>query len=142
MALRRPLTQAGGPALPTYRIVPCRRSLLTVNSAHDNVQTAERRRCRRVAAAHAVDLFTRRRGLIAHGRTANISETGVFVIVDGRSAIPRGGEVCITICIPASSTSCGRRDQFRTVSYTCRIARVQALGNLLGLGLEFLSKLD
>lgn len=102
----------------------------------------ERRRGSRDAAAYPVAIRGAGGRLIARGRTANISAHGAFVVLDGRRDVPRSGRLRVDIQVPDAGTNSRRKTQARTVSYTCRIVRAQSLGNLLGLGLEFVEKLD
>ena len=94
----------------------------------------ERRRHLRAAAAHKARIVNARGEELAHGRTANVSETGAMIIVDGRSGLDLAEELIAELHVPADG---GRR----VVRYRCRIARTQRLGQLLGLGLEFVEKL-
>jgi c-di-GMP-binding flagellar brake protein YcgR len=106
------------------------------------VQTQDRRRSIRVAAAYPVSLCDDTWRILARGRTANISETGVSVVADARRGVPETGQVHVEITLPAEGKFVPGRRQMRIARYVCRIARVQQLGNLMGLGLDFTEKLD
>ncbi len=92
-------------------------------------------------AAYPVALFDRRGRMLARGRTANISETGCFIIIHARAALPADGQARIEMVLPSASARPGRPDATRTVLYACRIARRQAIGQMTGLGIELLRKL-
>jgi len=103
-----------------------------------NLRTAERRCSCRMAAAHSAVLSDRRdRTVLAMGRTANISENGILLVVRQSGRIPTDGEVCVRLTVPANPLTGDKRQ----VAYRCRIIRRQEMGNMLGLGLEFLKKL-
>jgi hypothetical protein len=91
-------------------------------------------------AAHAVRIFDNRGIVLARARTVNISECGVFVLVNLHRPLPPSGQVRLEIVLPAGGDA-GRRDRHRTVLYLCRIARVQSVGQMKGLGLAFVKKL-
>jgi hypothetical protein len=73
---------------------------------------------------------------IARGRTANISESGVLVLVRNTGRFPDSVEVFAELTIPADPAA----GTLRNVTYRCRIVRRQELGAMMGLGLEFLEK--
>lgn len=104
-------------------------------------RVAERRRHLRIAAAYPAVVRDRRGRALARGRTANISESGVLVIVNLRPLPAVNQEFIIDLTVPAVSAARTRWPATRQVSYRCRAARVQTLGHLAGLGLEFLEKL-
>lgn len=89
-----------------------------------------------MAASYLATIRDARNRLLARGRTANISETGVLVVVRRSGLIPETGEIIVDLLIPADPVAGTKRE----VSYRCRIARRQELANLIGLGLEFLEK--
>lgn len=100
-------------------------------------RTAERRRSVRVSAAHPYVLRDRKNRVIAKGRTANISENGVMTVVKLHPRLPDTGQVVLDLTLPADPIL----GTTRLVKYRCRIARRQEMGNMVGLGLEFLQKL-
>ena len=102
-----------------------------------SVRAAERRRSTRHTAAYPTVLVDLRGNILARGRSANISEHGLFVIVSGLASPLAGGNVVAKVSIPA--TAGGK--QTRIVVYECRIVRRQALGQLVGLGVELCKKL-
>jgi hypothetical protein len=106
------------------------------------VHTAERRRSLRIIAAYPVTLNDRGGKILTRGRTANISEHGVFLVAHDHFRFIEGREVVARLTVPdTSSGERSRREASRTVVYVCRIARMQSLGPLTGVGLEFLRKL-
>ena len=102
-----------------------------------SIRTAERRRSVRAPVAHPYVLRDRKNRVLARGRTANISENGVLTVVRQDPRLPEYGQVVLDLTIPADPIA----GTTRTVKYRCRIVRRQELGNMLGLGLEFLQKL-
>ena len=103
------------------------------------VQTAERRQEDRVPSAQVAELWdSDNRQMLGRGRTANRSERGVLLVVRREHRIPTEGEVCLRVSTPPSIQD-GRG---RRMTYLCRIVRGQELGNMLGLGLQFIKKID
>ncbi len=102
-----------------------------------NIRTAERRRSVRVSSALPYVLRDRKNRVLARGRTANISENGVLTVVRHQERLDRQDQVVLDLTVPADPIA----GTSRLVKYRCRIVRRQALGNMLGLGLEFLQKL-
>jgi hypothetical protein len=106
------------------------------------VHTAERRRSVRLIAAYPVVLNDRGGKPLTRGRTANISEHGAFLVAHDGCRLAEGREVVARLTVPSLSTDeHNRRDAHRTVVYVCRVVRMQSLGPLSGVGLEFLRKL-
>jgi len=105
------------------------------------VWTAERRRSVRVPAAYPATVHDGRGRILTRGRTANISEHGVLLITPRRDGLLVDQQVAVELTVPAAPAARPRRQATRTVRYHCRIARTQPLGQLLGLGIEFLRKL-
>jgi hypothetical protein len=103
-----------------------------------NVRTAERRRSVRMPANHfAIIRDHRNRHELGRGRTADINESGVLVMVHSSERIPESGNVCVSLTLPADPAVGTKRH----VIYTCRIVHRKEMGNMIGLGLEFLTKL-
>ena len=103
-----------------------------------SIRTAERRRSVRMSAAHSAVLRdNRNRTVLGRGRTANANENGVLLVVRNSDRIPQEGNVCVSLVIPADPVSGTKRQ----VIYRCRIAGRYEMGNMLGLGLVFLTKL-
>ncbi len=101
------------------------------------VRTAERRRHVRVAASYGAVLHNGRRRVLARGRTVNISENGVFVVVRGRPRLAEVGEVFADLVIPADPVVGTTRE----VQYRCRVVRTVDLADMTGVGLELIEKL-
>ena len=100
---------------------------------------AERRHNNRIPAAYPVVLCNRAGDVIARGRTANTSPTGMLIITRYSSELCGADELIAHVTMPAPSVG-EHPSGKRTVTHRCRIARVQCLGNLLGLGVEFLEQ--
>lgn len=103
---------------------------------------AEKRRSLRVAAAYPVIIRDRRGHVLAQGRTANISECGVFMIARNQALPPTTEMVLVEMSVPAITTEGARRGASRTIHYTAKIVRRQELGQLLGLGIQLVEKLN
>ena len=103
------------------------------------VRTAERRRSARSPAAYPAVVYNRRGRILARGRTANISENGVSLVVRPHGS-PLPKEILLGLRLPAIPTARSRRPASRTVSYRARIVWTRAIAQLLGLGIEFLEK--
>ena len=100
------------------------------------VHLAERRRSARLPAAHLAVIADQHGRFIAKGRTANISEQGALILANAGS-LQLEQIVIVELTVPSADGTSKRR----VVVYTCRIARRQAVGPLLGVGVEFLRKL-
>ena len=97
----------------------------------------ERRLSTRVTAAHGVIVRDLEGRLLARGRTADISERGVFVLADSHPALQVDWEILAELCVPALARG---RSGSRTVTYRCRVARLLPIAQLTGLALEFLGR--
>ncbi len=93
-----------------------------------------------MSAAYPVVISDGHGRVLAKGRTANISEHGVFVVTSAGGALKAGGTIDLQISVPHATGSAKRRPGIRTVHRHCRIVRVQAVGHLLGIGVEFVSQ--
>ena len=100
------------------------------------VHVAERRRSARLPAAYPAVIVDSQGRFIAKGRTTNISHEGAFILASAKALVPEQ-VVAIEITVP----SLGGTPKTRVVVYTCRVARRQGIGQLLGVGVEFLRKL-
>ena len=70
------------------------------------VRTAERRQNTRSSAAYCAILRDHRnRAELGRGRTADISEGGVYVLVRSNSKIPEHGNLCVSLTVPADPTA-------------------------------------
>jgi len=94
-----------------------------------------------MAAAHPARIWSRRGRVLAQGRTANISENGVFIIARCPKQPPMEGEAFVEIQLPTVTPARGRRQRTRSVRYRCRIVRIRTLGHLVGLGVELIEKI-
>lgn len=103
--------------------------------------TAERRINARASVAYPVAIMDRHRRVLARGRTTDISQRGVFVVVIAPRGTPMAPEVQIEITVPKSHPRRSGRQPGRKVRYLARITRSEQLGQMLGLGVEFIEKL-
>jgi len=102
----------------------------------------ERRRAARRPAAYRVVLRGRRGRLIARGRTVNISPGGVFVLVRPRGPMPRNDRLEIELTLPRAQSGPPSRPRSRRARHRCRVVRTERVGEMVGLALELLEKLD
>ena len=105
------------------------------------VKTSERRRDARQPAACSVEVLDDRGRLLARGRATNISENGLFLLTGRCPNLPSSGRVMLKITLPAPRQKRSRRGAGRIVVYLGRIVRRQVLGQLSGVGVEFVRKL-
>jgi hypothetical protein len=105
------------------------------------VMVRERRGTLRVAAAYPVVVRDRRGRIIAKGRTANISQSGIYLILPARTEITPGASFNLELSLPGIDNR-GNLGARRTVNYRGRVVRVDPLGQLLGTGIELQRKLN
>ncbi len=85
--------------------------------------------------------MTDRKGkLLARGRTANISENGVFLLVNACRVVDTEEQVLLELTLPSASGRT-RPNAKRVVRYRCRVVHSRPLGHLAGIGVEFLTKI-
>jgi len=106
-----------------------------------SVRMTDRRRSCRLPSAYPATVRDRRGNVLARGRSANTSESGVLIICRDWGSASEGQCLTVEMVVPAGFDSRRRRESSRTVCYLCRVVRVQLLGQLLGLGVRFLEKL-
>lgn len=102
--------------------------------------TTDLRQAIRMPAAYPVAVYRRGR-LLARGRTANASPDGVFIVIDTLADLSPGGQVVLELRLPSASPSVKGPRCGRTVVYLCRIVHARPMGQLAGLGLQFVKKL-
>jgi hypothetical protein len=100
------------------------------------VRIAERRQSVRVAAAYPISIRDKHLRLLAQGRTANISECGLYMIARRGSRARMGDTVFIEMLVPATSAEGARRGQMREVRYLGQIVRCEKVGQLAALGIR------
>jgi len=77
---------------------------------------------------------------IGRGKTANISEGGVYVVLRSARGLPQVGcAVQVEVSFPAAGVG-GRGS--RNVRYSATIVRTVPMGPWVGVALEFISKLS
>lgn len=105
-----------------------------------SLRIQEKRHSLRAPAAYPAILMDRKGKPLARGRTANISENGVFLLVNSCRAVNPGEYVLLGLTLPSISTR-ARPDAKRVVHYRCRVVHSRPLGHLVGIGVEFLTKI-
>jgi len=103
-----------------------------------HVQSKERRYSIRVPGSYPVLLRDARRRVIGRGKTANISERGLFLLLPGGRKLAPAADVQVEMDLPRSPAS---PRSTRTVRYRARVVRVVAMGKWQGVGLELAEKL-
>jgi len=101
-------------------------------------RTAEKRRNMRSSAAYPITIRDNRGYILAAGRTANISENGVFMISRGCAIANPPAKLIAQIKLPSLAGD----NNIRIVRYLCKVVRRHPIGPLMGLGIEFLEKLE
>jgi c-di-GMP-binding flagellar brake protein YcgR len=104
------------------------------------VRTTDRRRNPRIPAAYPVRLFSTGGRDLGRARSVNISAGGIGIMTADRAELPRRGELVVEVSIPDAARA-SRPNATRTVRYRGRIVRDQQLGQMVGLGIQFLRKL-
>ncbi len=79
--------------------------------------------------------------ILGNGRTTNVSASGLFAVFSRIKAPHDQQEFVIEIEVPTIASYRGRGAKVRRVRYRVRTVRVQQMGHMFGLGLEFLEKL-
>ncbi len=105
-----------------------------------NVAT-ERRSCIRMSAAYPVNVMDLRGRLLGRGRTANISESGVYILLCPRSPMPENGQINLELTVPGLTDRPNGRPSTRKVLYASKVVRTVRVGNMLAIGVQFLKKL-
>jgi len=105
------------------------------------VHITERRQQHRLAAAYPIRILAGRGKVVCAGRTANITEGGVYALFRFARELSATTRVTVEMILPAHTDSDAARGETRTVRYRCRITRQELMGGHLGVGLEFLEKL-
>ena len=80
--------------------------------------------------------------MLVRGRTANVSEKGLYLVGPGPRRPMSHKRVVLEMDVPAATSPRGRRETPRIIRYLCRIVHTQSMGSLLGVGLEFLEKVQ
>lgn len=107
-----------------------------------SIRTAERRRSCRQAGVYPATLLDRRGKLLARGRTADISESGLLMLANATAALKGDTSAVVELVLPAVEAQTTRRVQRRVVRYACRIARVEPMGRMMAVGIELTRKLQ
>ena len=98
----------------------------------------ERRASVRVPGSYAVQVWDARGRVVGRGRTANIAERGMFVLLPG-GRLPEADQfVEIEMELPHSPA---HLRMTRTVRYRARVVRVEPMGRWQGVALELHEKL-
>jgi len=91
-----------------------------------------------MAAAYPIRVISGRGGVVAVGRTANITERGVYALFRRDRELP--ASITVELILPAHTVT-ESRNATRTVLYRCRVTHQERMGKHLGAGLEFVKKI-
>ena len=105
------------------------------------VHITERRLQHRMAASYPIRVLNGRGSVICAGRTANITEQGVYALFRFGRELSTTGRLIVELVLPAHTATDSARNDTRTVRYRCRITRQELMGDHLGVGLEFVMKI-
>jgi len=94
-----------------------------------------------MAAAYPIRVLAGRGKVVCAGRTANLTERGVYALFRFGRELSATGRVTAELILPAHTASDSAKDDTRTVRYRCRVTRQELMGQHLGVGLEFIEKL-
>jgi len=103
-----------------------------------STRVKDRRASTRVAGSYPVQMWDARGRVIGRGRTGNLSENGVFVLLPGGRRVAADSLVQVEMELPRSPDKPRLR---RRVRYTARVIRTEAMGQWRGVGLELIAKL-
>jgi len=93
-----------------------------------------------MAAVYPIRVLAGRGQVMCAGRTANITERGVYALFRFGRELSAGG-ITVELILPAHGVSESARSATRTVRYRCRVTRQELMGQHLGVGLEFVEKI-
>ncbi len=105
------------------------------------VLQADRRRSERKADSFRAVIMDSDGRVLGNGRTTNVSASGLFAVFSRIKAPHDQQEFIVEIEVPTLASSRGRGAKVRRIRYRVRTVRVQQMGHMFGLGLEFLEKL-
>ena len=102
----------------------------------------ERRGRARASVAYPVTVSDRRGRILARGRTTDLSQSGLFVVVTAPKGSIKASQVEVEISIPKTRFRGGARETPRKVRYLVHVVRREEFGQMYGLALDFIEKLD
>jgi hypothetical protein len=105
------------------------------------IDVAERRIHVRLAVSHPVTLWDRRGRLLVRGRTGDVCESGLLVLVarEQERRVPEW--IVVEMAVPDISFS-GRGKSTRRVRFSARVVHRNAVGEKVGLGVELIGKAE
>ncbi len=102
--------------------------------------TNERRTNDRFTATYNAIVCDQDDNVLAKGQTSNISDGGVFVVATSRNGLAVADKLILHLELPDHRS--GPRCRTNHMKYLVRLGRVQSIGHLYGLGLQFLDRLE
>ena len=102
---------------------------------------ADRRRNTRTPKSFHAVIRDRRGCILLRGRTTNISEDGVFIVGPATNGHPAQEDLIVELDIPTTNPRRDGKGGLRRVQYLTRVVRMQTLGHLIGVGLEFVERI-
>lgn len=103
-------------------------------------QTLSRRQHGREDAQRGIVLRDQTGAVLGRGRTLNVSDSGMFAVVDIQSAPELNTEVLLDICLPGSVVSDGRTGS-QHAHYVARVVRTEDVDGLIGVGLKLVEQI-
>ena len=96
----------------------------------------------RSAVAHLVTISDRRGRNVVRARVAELGHTSLFCVTEARRALGLKDMVTVTIHLPPSRSARRPHGSNRAVRYLGRIIETQEIGQIVGLNVQLVEKLD
>ena len=87
-------------------------------------------------------VWDRRGRLLFRARASDISENGLRCLTLARRALRAKGKVVLELCLPPARLPKVRHRVARTVRYLGRIVQAEEVGQLVGVAIQLIEKLD
>ena len=104
-------------------------------------QILSSRRHERVEARYAVILRNADGDVLGHGQTVNVSDGGVFAVIDLADVPEVDTTFLLEVDLPSILASNGDR-QRQTAHYIARLVRTEQIDELIGLGMELTERIN
>ena len=100
-----------------------------------------RRRNERTEPRYAVILRDMTGDVLGRGQTVNVSDGGIFVMVDLDEVPDVGDQFLLEVDLPSILADDGSRES-QTAHYISRLVRTEHVDELIGLGMELTQRLS
>lgn len=104
-------------------------------------QILSRRRHERVEARYAVILRDQAGDVLARGQTVNVSDGGVFAVIDLDEVPEVETRFLLEVDLPSILTTDGSRER-QTAHYVARVVRTEQIDEMIGLGMELTERIS